>query len=200
MDISTADQLKKVQKVSTFVTGAFKTLMVLVGIASVLKLGVLVFMPDAAVTMTDSGVEAVPADNPSFNFHLRLLDIEITADELVFPVRIFTGIALILSVVVYMKILQHLVLLFSGYAEGLIFTRANVHQIRQIGITILCIPLFWMVVDIGFIILMKIIAPGTAIVESGYPLVSILAGTIVVLMSWIMDVGRALHEESELVI
>jgi hypothetical protein len=99
-----------------------------------------------------------------------------------------------------MKILQHLVLLFSGYAEGLIFTRENVYQIRQIGITILCIPVLWMIVDLGFVILTKIIAPGSATVESGYPLVAILAGTIVVLMSWIMDVGRALHEESELVI
>src|SRR5688572_9518918 len=183
MNVTTAEQLKKVQKVSAFVKGAFQTLMVLVSIASFLKFAVLVFMPEGSVTMTYAGVDVVAAEQRSFNFHLNLLDIEITADEVQFSMRVFMGITRVLSLLVYLKILQHLVVLFSGYAQGQIFTRANVHQLRQIGITVLYIPVLWIAADLGLVVLTELIAPGTAIVESSFPVMTLLTGIIVVLMS-----------------
>jgi hypothetical protein len=200
MNNATADQLKKVQKVSTIVKGAFQGLMVLVSIGSFLKIAGLVFMPDGGATMTSAGANVVTAGQRAFNFHLSLLDMEVVADEVQLSVRVVIGIALVLSLLVYLKILKHLVALFADYEQGQIFTRANVHQLRQIGITILCIPALWLAVDLGFVVLTQLIAPGSASVESGFPVMTLLTGIIVVLMSWIMDVGRAMQEESELVI
>ena len=200
MNNATAEQLKKVQKVSTIVKGAFQGLMVLVSIASFLKIAGLVFMSDTTVTVTDAEVSEVAAGQRSFNMHLSLLDMEVAADEVQLSVRLLTGIALVLSLLVYLKILKHLVALFSDYEQGQIFTRANVHQLRQLGITILCIPALWIAVDLGFVVLTQLIAPGSAMVESSFPVMTLLTGIIVVLMSWIMDVGRAMQEESELVI
>lgn len=200
MNLSTSDQLTKVKKVSAFVRGAFQTLMVLVGIATVLKLSVLIFMSNSAVTMTDTNVNVEQAAESSFSYRINLLDIVLTADEVQTPLRVFTGLVLVISFAVYMKILQHLVLLFSGYEKGLIFTSANVNQIRQIGITILCIPVIWSGVDLGFIILDNVSDAGIYMVESYFPFTTALAGIVVLLLSWIMDVGRALYEENELVI
>src|SRR5688572_27001130 len=109
MNLTTSDQLTRVKKVSTFVRGAFQTLMVLVGIVTFLKLSVLIFMPESAIEMSDSGVTIEADSTPSFRYRLTLLDIVLTADEVQTPLRVFTGITVVVSLLVSLKILQHLV-------------------------------------------------------------------------------------------
>jgi hypothetical protein len=99
---------------------------------------------------------------------------------------------------IFLKLFQHLRRLFEYYAEGRIFGRENVHQIRQIGITVMLFPILWIVIAI---IPAFISADGrTALMEydGAGPLPEIILATIILVVSWIMDVGRELREEQDL--
>ena len=109
-------------------------------------------------------------------------------------------IGTVLSSAILLKLDFHLIKLFGLYADGKIFTHDNVHEIRQIGITVLLFPALWV---LGLLVPTFIPGEGltTTITTDGTdPFTEIIVGTIVLVVSWIMDVGRELREEQDLVV
>jgi hypothetical protein len=109
-------------------------------------------------------------------------------------VEIVSGAALNL------KILYHLIKLMVLSSKGKLFTAQNVAQIRQIGLTLMCVPAVWLIALIGAA--PEIVAaqdqwvkimpsfPGGALISSG---IFLYAGQI-----W--DEARELRDEQDLVV
>lgn len=105
---------------------------------------------------------------------------------------------------IVLKGLYHLHKLFTNYAKGNIFTTASVAQIRQFGITLLLAATLDMLVvlPIALVAVTKarhLLREGTTVVMT-LPLESLFSGGFLILVSWVMDAGRALREENELTI
>ena len=106
----------------------------------------------------------------------------------------------VLRAAVALKAFYHLIRLFGLYADGRIFTARNVGQIRQLGVTLLLLPALWVLVLLA-------VVPEIAATDNGwlnllpsFPMTAGLGGGIVIMLAWIMDVGRDLRDEHELVI
>lgn len=99
---------------------------------------------------------------------------------------------------IFLKLCFHLIRLFDHYAEGRIFGRENVHQIRQLGITVMLFPALWLLVAIAPAFIP--VDGRTALMDydGAGPLPEIVLGTIILVVAWIMDVGRELREEQDL--
>jgi hypothetical protein len=99
---------------------------------------------------------------------------------------------------IFLKLNLHLARLFDHYAEGKIFGRENVHQIQQIGITVMLFPILWILVAIAPAFIP--VDGRTALMEydGAGPLPEVLLGAIILVVSWIIDLGRELREEQDL--
>ena len=101
-----------------------------------------------------------------------------------------------------MLVLEYLSRLFAQYAKGEIFTSAAVSHIRKVGYTLLALPVIGLLNSI-FAVVMATTLPGGNGFDAthiAFPMTGLFAAIIVLLISWIMDVGRALREENELTI
>ncbi len=102
--------------------------------------------------------------------------------------------------IIVLKGLFHVIKLFFYYEKGAIFTAESVAQLKQIGVTFL----LWT----GYEIFALILALGLSAYRNnsmsvdigGSMLLSLFLGVFFVLISWVMDNGRGLHEENELTI
>ncbi|HEX7081580.1 MAG TPA: DUF2975 domain-containing protein [Gammaproteobacteria bacterium] len=113
--------------------------------------------------------------------------------------RSMAVVGFILSTGILLKVLFHLVKLFGLYAQGKIFSADNVYQIRQIGIAVMLIPTLW---TLGLIAVLLVPGHGIAsrIRIDEAPFTELVVGIIIIVVSWIMDVGRELREEQDLVV
>jgi hypothetical protein len=185
---NTAEKLKQVQRYSTSLQRLFKFLFALGAIAVVI-----------AALLILTGAEP-------FDANVRIGSAVYSGDSISGTIRVIAIVGLALGAGIALKLNFHLIKLFGLYAQGDIFTADNVRQIRQIGITVLLIPALW---------LLGVIAPllvGVAAYEAGSttttfmmilpstPFDEVIAGTIIIVISWIMDVGRELREEQDLVV
>jgi hypothetical protein len=185
---NTAEKLKQVQRYSTSLQRLFKFLFALGAIAVVI-----------AALLILTGAEP-------FDANVRIGSAVYSGDSISGTIRAMVIVGLALRAGIALKLYFHLIKLFRLYAQGDIFTADNVRQIRQIGITVLLIPALW---------LLGVIAPllvGVAAYEAGSttttfmmilpstPFDEVIAGTIIIVISWIMDVGRELREEQDLVV
>ena len=131
-------------------------------------------------------------------------------DEVTWPVKIVVSIGWLLTVAIALKLVGHLGKLFGLYAKGEIFTAENVRQIRAIGISVFLFMGIWLY---GLLTQLIVGVPGAgAAIETqsmavrgfGFglpePLTVVIAGIIIVIVSWIMDVGRELREEQDLTV
>lgn len=105
------------------------------------------------------------------------------------------------------KIVYHLAKLFGLYADGHIFTIENVRQIRLVGILLMAFALVWLLT----LPIPAMVDTTTAAEASGrmlsigvglpaQPAAQLFFGSIVVFVSWVMDVGRRLREENDLIV
>jgi hypothetical protein len=106
----------------------------------------------------------------------------------------------VLSATIALKVFYHLIRLFGLYAEGKIFTPANVLQMRQVGLTLLLAPALWIIVFIVSLPEVASMSDEWVRIVPSFPGNGLVGGAIVVLVSWIMDVGRELRDEHDLVI
>jgi len=99
---------------------------------------------------------------------------------------------------IFLKLFFHLGRLFEHYTQGTIFGRENVAQIRQIGITVMMFPILWILVAIAPAFIP--VDGRTALLEydGAGPLPEFILATIILVVAWIMDVGRDLREEQDL--
>jgi bacteriorhodopsin len=127
-----------------------------------------------------------------------------TGDSVPAEVRVIAYAYFTLGLAISLKIFFHLIKLFALYAQGKIFDAENVHQIRQVGYTILISPILWL---LTLFIPLFIATDGVTVATSpnlglniGGVFNEVILGTIILVVSWIMDVGRELREEQDLVV
>jgi hypothetical protein len=182
MSTETAEKLKKVQKYSASLRNLFRFLFVLGALALVVETALVV-----------SGAEP-------FDTNARIGNTEYSGDSIPGTIRAIAFIGFVLRLAILLKLNFHLVKLFGLYADGEIFSAENVNQIRQIGITMLLFPALWV---LGLFVPMLIPGEGLSktITNGGWqPFSGLTLGAIVIVVSWIMDVGRELREEQDLVV
>jgi len=106
----------------------------------------------------------------------------------------------ILKALVALKAFYHLIRLFGLYADGRIFTSGNVVQLRQLGVTLLLLPALWVLELLAVVPEIAARDDGWLNLLPSFPMTAGLGGGIVIMLAWIMDVGRELRDEHELVI
>jgi hypothetical protein len=188
MVTDTAERLRRVQRYS----------------ASLRSLFLFLFVLGAAVWMIVSIITLEGAIHPRPDPSIRIGNTEYSGGAVTGSLRAIGYVYASLTVAVALKLTFHLVRLFSLYADGKIFSAENVRQIRQIGVTVLLFPAAWIV---GLVL--PAILPAVGVTGAGGPPVfaqfvgsvqSVIFGLIVIIVSWIMDVGRQLREEQDLVV
>ena len=99
-----------------------------------------------------------------------------------------------------LKILYHFIRLLGKCAQGKLFTAQNVAQLRQIGLTLVCTPAVWLLV---------LIVAGPEIfaaqdqwvrIVASFPGAGALTGAAFLFASWILNEGRELRDEQDLVV
>jgi len=106
----------------------------------------------------------------------------------------------VLGVAIGLWIFYHLLRLLGLYSQGRIFTAQNVAFIRRIGLSLFCFPLVWLVGLIGA-------APEIAAAQTqwtqilpSFPFNALIEGAVILFAGWIMNEGRELREEQDLVV
>lgn len=192
MSPDTAEKLAKVRKYSASLRKLFRFFLVIAVIGMIVSTLIL-FLTDA--------------DNTT----LAIWDLRFAGDEITPTIRVLGGIYLLLIFAIMVKLLYHLAALFGLYAEGLIFMANDVAQIRQIGISVFLFCAAWLYVILAKLILLALGHPvpayepsqrtiGLEIGAGNLPLLALLAGIIIIVISWIMDVGREMREEQDLTV
>ncbi len=131
---------------------------------------------------------------------ITLAGIAFAGDAVTGKIQTLWVIESVLTAAVLLKGLFHLIRLFGLYADGKIFTRENVRQIRQLGITLLLMPAVWLLVVLAAVPELTNVPDVLVRLVPSFPGMALIGGAIVLLVAWIMDVGRELREEQDLVI
>jgi hypothetical protein len=189
MSPETDKKLDRVRKYSASLRRLFQLITAVVAIGAVIEL---------ALLFADRGVNATIDIGP-----LRFVGDAITPS-----VRLIAAVGLVLLFGIALKLLHHIAALFGLYAKGDIFTAENVRQIRQIGISAFSFLAVWIYSLIADLYL-TLTGAGAAAAEGGDATIAIglaepfhaaLAGIVIIIVSWIMDVGRELREEQDLTV
>jgi hypothetical protein len=98
-----------------------------------------------------------------------------------------------------LKILYHFIKLLGNFAKGQLFTTQNVAQLRQIGLTLMCAPVVWLIAMIGA--WPEIAAQDQWMrIMPFFPGGAALAGAVFLFAGRIMNEGRELRDEQDLVV
>ena len=114
--------------------------------------------------------------------------------QILWLVQIVSGAALNL------KILYHFIRLMGLFSKGKLFTAPNVAQLRQVGLTFLCAPAVWLVVLIGVTPEIAAAQYQWVKVMSSFPGGALISGCVFLFASRIMNEGRELRDEQDLVV
>jgi hypothetical protein len=109
-------------------------------------------------------------------------------------------IFLTIPYIIVFKGLFHINRLFFYYEKGNIFTAQNVAQLKQIGVTFLLWTGYEIFASVLALCLSAYLKNSMFIDINPSILLSLLLGVFFILISWVMDNGRGLHEENELTI
>jgi hypothetical protein len=106
----------------------------------------------------------------------------------------------VLDALLSLKILHHFIRLLGMFAQGKLFTAQSVAQLRQIGLTLVTTLVVWLVVLIGA--WPQIVAAQVQWVKivPSFPGGPALAGAAFLFAARIMNEGRELREEQDLVV
>jgi hypothetical protein len=119
--------------------------------------------------------------------------------------KLFAFVCVTVAAGVFFWMLFHLYRLFKQLEAGSIYTGQNVYHLRWVGwlsMAAAVIPLIILAVslglaELGFIDgnLVTSAAPGGALL--GQPLGGVISASLILLASWIMDVGREVTDDAE---
>jgi len=190
MTPETEAKLAKVRKYSASLRLLFNFFTVLIVIGAVISVFILLLAKSADTQISISGIV-------------------FRGDEITPAMQLIGAIGFLISFGIAFRLLRHLSRLFGLYAQGQIFTAENVREIRQIGISVFLFCLTWGWDIVARLILFATNQPMPA-AEAGQntlglqtpsdPFSVVLAGIIIIVISWIMDVGRELREEQDLTV
>jgi signal transduction histidine kinase len=146
-------------------------------------------------------------------FSVALGPYRVTGDHMSsIPLKAWSLIVVTVVFVLLGGVVLHLQRLFSHLAAGRIYTRENVRHIRQVGVLALGMAAVQLVlpaatfalIEIGFIdrSLVSATIEGTlgtrnALLLGPASLSGFITAALVLLVSWIMDVGRETRDEAE---
>lgn len=110
----------------------------------------------------------------------------------VFLIALLGGVALMLTA------LYRLARLFGNYSRGEIFTRGSVGEIRWIGYLLAAGAVFQLLLFVA-VLTLRADGGGEWPIELRFdlPIVPVLVASLVMLLSWVMDVGAEMREEHE---
>lgn len=186
MDAETADQIRKVQSFSRYARLFCMLFLVMLGIMCAWTIGNIVFGPGSSTFKVDFGPYFVRGD--------QLTTFGVKAAALIGSAIVF---------VILIKGVIHLHLLFGNLRAGGIYTRENVRHIRQLGVLTLMLAVLQMVLPIVAQLLLMTGVIDEAMVTHqphlvGTPqLPGLITAGIILLASWIMDIGRKTKEEAD---
>ena len=107
---------------------------------------------------------------------------------------------MLLGAAISLKVLYHLIRLMMMYTKGKLFTGQSVAHLRQVGLTYACGLLIWLVVLIG-------VAPEIAAAQDqwlkvmpSFPAWALMGAGLFLYASRIMDEGREMRDEQDLVV
>lgn len=110
-------------------------------------------------------------------------------------------VALLGSAALTLTALYRLARLFGNYSRGEIFTRGSVGEIRWIGYVLAAGAVFQLLL---FVAVLTLRADGGVQwpieLRFDLPVVPVLVASLVMLLSWVMDVGAQMREENELTV
>ncbi len=223
MTSTAAEQLKKVQKVSAGIRTLFQIATALWGLG-LLVLGAIALAPSIDLKVGNGDFKAnsnfVSAQSPDQKGQLLVhlgeqkrhwgvyLNVSNDAPQSSSQVLAqFTplqrGTIIVVSFLnwlVMLILLQQLAKLFENYAKGEIFTLTVVNRLRKVGFALLGFPAISLLNSTVATILVSKFAPALGWFDVSVNFDMLLAALIVILISWIMDVGRLLREENELTV
>jgi hypothetical protein len=109
-------------------------------------------------------------------------------------------IFLTIPFIIALKGLSHINRLFFYYEKGNIFTTETVAQLKQIGVTFLLWTGYEIFASVLALCVSAYLKNSMFIDINPSILLSLFLGVFFVLISWVMETGRGLHEENELTI
>jgi DUF2975 family protein len=195
MTAETAVKLQKVKRYSASLRNLFLFLFVL---------GAAMWLISTIIALEGAFVHAGfgPPDAVFSEPSVRIGGTEYRGDAVSGGIRALGIVFFTLNVALALTLTLHLVQLFDLYAEGKIFSAENVRQIRRIGITLMLFPAL---AALGLLVPLVAPSEGTSngartVAEFVGSIQSLVIGFIVLVVSWVMDVGRELREEQDLVV
>ena len=106
----------------------------------------------------------------------------------------------LLGTTLTLKILYHFIRLMTQYSRGQIFTTQSVAQMRQVGLTFACGLLVWLVVLIGAAPEISAAQGQWLNVLPSFPGGALMGACLFLFASRILNEGRELREEQDLVV
>ena len=107
---------------------------------------------------------------------------------------------IVLGAALSLKVIYHFIRLMGLFSKGKLFAAQSVAQTRQIGLTMLCVPAVWLIVLIGAVPEIAAAHDQWVKIMQSFPVGALLGGGIVLFASRIMNEGRELRDEQDLVI
>jgi hypothetical protein len=214
MEYASMQQIEKVKKMSRALSIFFKVLQwLLIPIILVVAATIIQLPSESAIKAGKTGVEigslrvtmrgeTIQEGSKLSAIELKLFSVVMIGNTMNQNVKTFLIIIIAVLSFFIFKILHHLRKLFGNYAVGDIFSGKSIGQIRQLGFSLLFLggldflPLFLFIQNFRE----YIFSENFHIIGINIPLVNIVSGCIIILISWIMDVGRGIHEENELTV
>jgi hypothetical protein len=190
MNPATEEKLARVRKYSASLRNLFRLFQVIVIIGSLISV---------LMVLTTSNT----------NSTLVFIDTAFQGEELTLTVRLVTLTGMLLIFAIGLKLLHHLKTLFGLFATGEIFTADTVLHIRQIGISIFLFLAVWLYAILARVLFLATgqggrVADGVnATISFGLnydTFLMAIGGIIIIVISWIMDVGREMREEQDLTV
>jgi Protein of unknown function (DUF2975) len=212
-----ATQLKKVMQVSKSIQGIFRLAIALGCIGLTTALMALALLPSLQLTIGNGELSPAFAEHPAGQISLYIgepekvwgLSFRYSEDDLPTTglsieatplLRLGIGMVIFLGTAAALHLLGQLAKLFGCYANGDIFTHQAVQYIRNTGFALLGLSLLSVLKSVVGTLLVAKAAPGAGWIDLSIDVSLALAAFVVLLIAWIMDVGRAIHEENELTI
>jgi len=119
----------------------------------------------------------------------------VTGSEMHDPgIRIWFLISLAVAMGIVVGMIYMLRGVFANLARGEIFTAANVHRIYLMGVLIMCMSVWQFVVPYGSTVLLS--DSTHRIRHYSYWFTPFIVGLLIILVSWIMNVGLGVSEEA----
>lgn len=138
--------------------------------------------------------------NPSPGDTRTLAGIVFQGASLTDRVQLLWVVQNVLAAALTLKVVYHCIRLLGSFSKGTLFAAQNVTQLRRAGLTLMFAPAIWLIALIGA-------APAIAAAQDqwvniipSFPAGALITGGVLVYASQILNEGRELRDEQDLVI